>query len=180
MKRRALLTGLFAIGATVALADPAQAIRPTRRGRMRGWWTRFRGEDRRPRISRRRSAEPRMERVSYTQPAQKPVRRDFAQYKERPAPPDPYAATRSVNGRLTEDQVHTFRRKYDQQQSRQAMRSALGDPAEHTWGKDRWRIQRTDIYGKPAEDGWFEADYGLQAPLQGWEAKTVRPPKANW
>jgi hypothetical protein len=60
------------------------------------------------------------------------------------------------------------------------MRSALGEPAEHTWGKDRWRIKRTDIYGKPAEDSWFEADYGLSAPFEGWEAKTVRPPKADW
>ncbi len=183
MKRRLFLTSLFATAATIACSDPTQA-RSRRRGR------RASRSSRRGTAARTRTAyQP----VSHTatrntgasvvseQPRRQPRRTDHQNaIATRPtaAPSDPYAQTRGRNGRLTEDNIHAFRSQFDGRQSRQAMRAALGEPAEHTLTGDRWRISQTDIYGKPAEDGWFEADYGTFGV--NWDSKTVRPPTAKW
>lgn len=90
-----------------------------------------------------------------------------------------YATTRTNTGVLSEQNVYNFRRQFADGQSRQAMRSALGEPAEHTWNKDIWKIQRIGLDGKPSgEFGTFEASYDWGNG--GWDGSTTNPPKANW
>ncbi len=102
MKRSALILGLFALGATVTLSDPAHARwRRQSRGRMRS--------HQRDRIANR-------DRPAYYQPTSTP--QTYQSGASVQFQPD-YSATRSSDGRLTEQQVQNFRTTYDQQQSRQ-------------------------------------------------------------
>lgn len=90
-----------------------------------------------------------------------------------------YAATRTNSGVLTEQNVYNFRQQFADGQSRKAMRSALGEPAETTPDKDVWKIQRIGLDGKPSgEMGTFEARY--EWGNGGWDGSTVSPPTANW
>lgn len=180
MKRRLLLAGMLIIVGVVAVAESATSRRRWRDGtaveRMTGeGWGKYREAMRAARRDRPVMRAARRDRPVYYQPTSTPqTYQSGASIQFQPN----HRATRSNNGRLTERQVYTFRETYDQRQSRQAMRSALGEPAESTLTKDRWRIAQTDIYGKPAEDGWFEADYGMTGI--NWDSQTVRPPTASW
>lgn len=90
-----------------------------------------------------------------------------------------YATTRTNSGVLSEQNVYNFRRQFADGQSRKAMRSALGEPAEHTWNKDVWKIERIGLDGKKSgEFGTFEATYDWGDG--GWQGSTTNPPKANW
>lgn len=166
MKRRALLTGLFTAAATVAIADPAHARR-----RRRSMFRQRRSRGYQPTSYTANSVDP-------------PVERTFSRRREarveRPVSPQSvYSETRSQDGTLTEKQVYKFREMYADGQSRQAMRSALGDPAEQYWDRDVWKIQRLGIDGKPSgEFGRFEAKYDWGNG--GWDGATTKPPRAEW
>lgn len=86
-----------------------------------------------------------------------------------------YNQTRGNNGTLTEDNIYQFRQQFADGQSRQAMRSALGEPAEtRMWGSEEiYKIQRIGIDGKPTgKYGEFRVKYGGDgrafAPIASW------------
>lgn len=159
MKRRALLAALFSLAGTVAIADPTHA------------WERRRVR----RIRRAYRYRP----VSYSTNSSNPISQQSRRRVEQPSIETDYSDTRSADGTLTEEQVYRFREKYADGQSRQAMRSALGEPSAQYWDRDVWRIKRNGLDGKPSgEFGTFEASY--EWGKGGWDGPTKTPPKANW
>lgn len=174
-KRLAILVLAVSMTSALALTQAVEARRRYHRARTGSEMIIGRWQGYREAMTTRPRHPINWEAVRARRESQRPYYQETAATttQRRPDPGLTHDLTRSVDGALTERQVMRFRRLYADGQSRQALRSALGTPAQSEHGHDVWLIKRIEIDGKDhGRTGRFVAEYNSDG--------TAKPVRAEW